>query len=296
MGDIGQIAFQNLDLRDPDTIYESIRHSNLVINLIAQKADSRNFTMESVNVDGSRLIAKICREARVERLIHVSTSLYNSNSLSEWARTKSDGEKAVLEVFPKATILRPTVFFGSEDTFLSRPSQIIRWSSIYPILRPKRKLQPVHVDDVARAILEASANPNTVGKIYELGGPNILTQGELIEFLKKILYLNRPVVEIPDWIALKYAKLLYKYHRNPRMVPDDIEQSKYDLVTNPEALSFPDLGIETDELLSIQKSALGIVRVYRNPLYFENTNDDWQHPPKYKPSDDSDYHVRFRKE
>lgn len=283
MGDIGQVVPQLWDIRNPDSIYEALKHSNLVVNLVAQKSDTRNYTMESVNVDGAKLIAKIAREAGVERFVHVSTAGYNRYSLSEWIRTKSEGEAAVREVFPAATIIRPTSMFGIEDSLLTRPSELIRYSPVFPMYKPDRRIQPVWVDDVARGILEVSANDTTSGKIYELGGPDVWTHRELYEYLFEILYHRPTVLENPDFFVELYAKFAGKVHRNPRWTPEMIDQQQFDNVVADGALGFADLGIPQDELTNIRRYALNVVRMFRRPNRYDAVlQDSWVHPKGYK--------------
>lgn len=286
MGDIGQVVPQTFDLRNPDTIFEAVKHSNLVVNLIAQKSDSRHFTMDSVNIDGARLIAKIAREAGVERFIHVSTASYNPHSCSAWIRSKSLGEDAVREIFPSATILRPTDMFGIEDTLLTRPSELIRYSPVFPMYKPDRKIQPVWVDDVARAVLEAAANDATAGKVYELGGPAVYTHRQLYEFLFELLFHKPYILEKPDFFVENYAKLAAKIHRNPRWTPEIIEQLAYDNTLKNDvrhALSFEHLGIPEDELTSVHRYAINAVRMFRRVhRYDANVQDSWIHPASYK--------------
>lgn len=287
MGDIGQVVPQLWDIRNPDSIYEALKHSNLVINLVAQKNDTRNYTMQSVNVDGAKLIAKIAREAGVERYVHVSTAGYNKFSVSEWIRTKSEGEAAVREVFPAATIVRPTSLFGIEDTLLTRPSELIRYSPVFPMYKPDRRMQPVWVDDVARGILEIAANDQTSGKVYELGGPDVWTHRQFYEYLFEIL-LHRPtVIENPDFLVDLYAKVVSKIHRNPRFTPELLEQLQYDNVVAEGALGFEDLGIPQDELTGIRRYALNAIRMFRRANRYDAVlKDSWVHPkaPKTSPS------------
>jgi len=70
-------------------------------------------------VDIPRTVAELCKEMQVDNLIHVSSAAAKEDSKSEWARTKWQGEQAVKEVYPWATIIRPTQLFGHEDKLLN---------------------------------------------------------------------------------------------------------------------------------------------------------------------------------
>jgi len=139
MGDIGQIVPRLWDIRNPDSIYESVKHSDIVINLLGSRWDTRNFKLEDVNIDGAKKIADISKAAGVERLIHISTAEYDVNSDCKWVRTKSIGEDAVRESFPGVTVLRPTKFFGSEDSFTVHMAHRMKYWPVYPLIYPNRK-------------------------------------------------------------------------------------------------------------------------------------------------------------
>ncbi len=90
-----------------------------MINLIGQDRKSFNFTPEQVNVDGALAIAEACKEARVQRLIHVSSMMADSSSKSRFLRSKARGEEMLRQDFPRTIISRPSVLFGHEDRFLN---------------------------------------------------------------------------------------------------------------------------------------------------------------------------------
>jgi len=108
MGDVGQIVPVRWTLRDEESIYNAVKHSNVVVNLVGQKYETRNFDFEEVHVEGARRIARIAREADVERFVHVSLAPHDPANDSKWVQSKSRGELAVREVFPASTIIRPT--------------------------------------------------------------------------------------------------------------------------------------------------------------------------------------------
>ena len=75
--------------------------------------------MKDVNVDGAILIARACREAKVPRLIHTSSIRANLDAISEFSRTKAEGEQRVREEFPNVTIIRPSSIFGTQDRLIN---------------------------------------------------------------------------------------------------------------------------------------------------------------------------------
>lgn len=179
-GDLGQVLFQQFDLRDDELIRKSVRHSNVVINLVGRDWETPNFTFDEVHVEGSRRLAKICREMGVEKFIHLSA--LNASAApepillsggSQYLRSKYFGELAVREEFPEATIIRPSDVYGSEDRFLrlyaSNWRHQMRGVPLWKNGEATEK-QPVYVSDVAQAIVNAARDPDTAGKVYQAVG------------------------------------------------------------------------------------------------------------------------------
>ena len=123
---------------------------------------------------GPARLARIAREAGVERFIQMSAIGADPRSTSAYARTKAAGEAAVRDAFPTATILRPSVVFGPEDQFFNRFAAIATISPVLPLIGGGETLfQPVYVGDVADAVVRCIDDPATAGRTYELGGPKV---------------------------------------------------------------------------------------------------------------------------
>ena len=179
-GDLGQVLFVPFGLRDTDSLYRSMEHSNVVVNLIGRDNPTPNFDFDSVHVEGARNIARIAREVGVKRLIHVSTlnSSPNPESVyvkggSKFLKTKYAGEQAVREEFPDATIFRPSDMYGVMDKYLWYYSMFYRrryrhlplHNGGYGITKT-----PVSVSDVAQGIVNAITDEDTIGKKYDSVG------------------------------------------------------------------------------------------------------------------------------
>jgi NADH dehydrogenase (ubiquinone) 1 alpha subcomplex subunit 9 len=79
VGDLGQVLFVPYDLRDEESIYKAIQYSNVVINLVGRDWETRNFSFNDVHVKGARTLARLAKEAGVEKFIHVSALNATSN-------------------------------------------------------------------------------------------------------------------------------------------------------------------------------------------------------------------------
>jgi NADH dehydrogenase len=132
-------------------------------------------------VEAAAGVARLAREAGVERLAHISGIGADPNSASSYISARGRGEQAVQRAFPKAVLIRPAVMFGPDDAFLTTLVKLVRLLPIYPMFgRGHTKLQPVFVEDVAEAVARLVDARAIVGPCYEFGGPRVYTYKELL--------------------------------------------------------------------------------------------------------------------
>jgi len=136
--------------------------------------------------------------------VHVSALNQDAESESAWARAKAMGEDMVKDAFPEATIIRPAVMFGSEDTFVNYFTAGA-WFPFTPVVKDGEVLvQPVYVGDVARAVVNAMNSKKAAGKTYELVGPDEYTLREVAEYVYDLTGLPNNLLDVPVG-ALKLA-------------------------------------------------------------------------------------------
>ena len=107
----------------------------------------------------------------------------------------------MLEEFPDAVILRPSIVFGPEDQFFNRFANLARMAPLMPLVGGKTKFQPVYVGDLAQAILAAANGAATPATIYEIGGAEIATFRSLLERTQTWSGRNKPYFPMPFWLA-----------------------------------------------------------------------------------------------
>ncbi|MET3436799.1 complex I NDUFA9 subunit family protein [Sphingomonas sp. 1185] len=202
-GGLGQTQFVAADIARPDTVARAVEGADAVVNLVGVMGGN----MQRIHVDGARTVAEAARGAGVEALAHVSAIGADSNGAAAYARSKGQGEDAVRQAFPNATILRPSIVFGREDQFVNRFAGMVS-APIVPILRAGVKFQPVFAGDVGQAIVAAILDGETHGgRTYELGGPDVLSMGELIRWIAATLGRKPNFVELPDFAGALLARL-----------------------------------------------------------------------------------------
>ena len=204
LGGVGQSQAVAADIRRRDQVERAVSQSDTVVNLVGAFRGN----LQKIHVEGARNIAEAARAAGAQSLIHISAIGADPDSLSEYGRTKGEGEAAVREAFPSATLIRPSVVFGREDEFLNRFAGLARMLPILPVIRGATKFQPVFAADVGHAVACAAADPRSHGgKLYELGGPQVLTMRELNEWICESTGRDRWIVDVPDPLAKLFAGL-----------------------------------------------------------------------------------------
>ena len=139
--------------------------------------------------------------AGAHTLIHMSVIGADAGSPSLFARSRAMGEDEVRGVFPSAIIMRPSVIFGPEDEFFNKLGMLSRMLPVMPLFGGRTKFQPVYVGDVAEAVGKAVESELKPGKTYELGGPDVLTNRELVERVLRYANRRNPVLPLPSIIG-----------------------------------------------------------------------------------------------
>jgi uncharacterized protein YbjT (DUF2867 family) len=203
LGPVGKFGFEQADINNLDSVRNAVRSATAVVNLCGVFGPA----MRRVHVEGARNAAEAAREAGAAAFVQISAIAADPHSPSTYGRTKSEGEAAVRDAFPGATIIRPSLVFGPEDDLTNRFAAMARLPFL-PIVAAKRNFQPVYVRDLARAIAMAALDPVRFGgKTYQIGGPQVMSMAELHHAILELTGQNPEIVHMPDFVAGLIAKL-----------------------------------------------------------------------------------------
>nr|CAA39695.1 40 kD subunit of NADH dehydrogenase [Neurospora crassa] len=262
-GDLGKVVMIEFDLRNTQSIEESVRHSDVVYNLIGRDYPTKNFSFEDVHIEGAERIAERVAKYDVDRFIHVSSYNADPNSECEFFATKARGEQVVRSIFPETTIVRPAPMFGFEDRLLHKLASV---KNILTSNGMQEKYNPVHVIDVGQALEQMLWDDNTASETFELYGPKTYTTAEISEMVDREIYKRRRHVNVPKKILKPIAGVLNKALWWPIMSADEIEREFHDQVIDPEAKTFKDLGIEPADIANFTYHYL---QSYRSNAYYD---------------------------
>lgn len=231
------------DIHDERSIVSAICGAHGVVNAVSLYVEHGSDTFHSVHVIAAGRLARLAREAGVERLMHVSGIGADAASSSPYIRGRGEGERAVRDAFPGATLVRPAVMFGQDDAFLSMIVKLLRQLPAYPMFGDGRtKLQPAHVEDVGDAIARAIEREDTRGAIIECAGPRVFSYEELLRAVARAAGLQPRLIPVPfvAWHALAWmAEAL----PSPPVTRNQVELMEIDSVASHDSLGFANLGI-----------------------------------------------------
>ena len=227
---------------------EAIKNSDVVVNLIGILFENRKQKFYKIHSKIPEAVAKICSESDVKKFIQVSAIGANDKSKSLYQKSKFLGEKNALDNFKKTIIIRPSVVCGPEDNFTNLFSKL-SILPIIPLVGINYKFQPILVSDVADSIVKAIETKNNEGKIYEIGGPKIISFGDMVKSILSTINKKRFVVEMPMPIAKIQSSITDLLPFPPILTRDQCEiLSEADNVVSNNHLTLKDLDINPTDV------------------------------------------------
>ena len=238
------------------TLEEKIKNIHCVINLCGILYERKNGDFFKVHSDLPEMLGKISSKNKIKTLIHVSALGVSEHSASKYSRSKAEGERKLLENFPRGKILRPSLLYGEGDNFFGQFSNIASISPFLPIISRSTKFQPVFVKDVANAIIKLLNDNKDKNSFYEVGGKSIYTFEELIKILLDIKKIKRFLIPLDPKLMMIPGFFLQRLPKPPFTI-DQMILLKTDNVLKNELPGLEDLGIKIsnmkNELLKIYK-------------------------------------------
>jgi NADH dehydrogenase len=235
LGSVGQIHAVQANVRHQESVEAAVRDADVAINLVGILFERGRQRFEAVQGYGAERVA-LAAAAYGARMVHVSAIGADEHSPSAYARAKALGEKLVLAATPRATVIRPSILFGPEDDFFNRFAAMARLAPALPLVGGgNTRFQPAFVGDVAEAVALAVDGKAKAGAVYELGGPEVFTFRELMDYVLKTIGRKRALVPLPFTIAKLQAGIL-QFLPKPPLTPDQVELLKSDNVVSDAAV------------------------------------------------------------
>ena len=260
MGGVGQITPIAASITDEASSARAVAGADIVINLVGILFESRAGDFQRIQAEGAGRVARLAAAAGAKQFLHLSAIGADAASPSLYAQTKAAGEAAVLAAFPDAIILRPSVVFGPDDQFFNRFAGLAALLPFMPVVAGETRFQPVYVGDVADAAMAALRDPAASGKVFELGGPRVMSMRQVLRYILDVTGRRRPMIALPDGLVRLQARL-GELLPTPPLTRDQLILLGKDNVVSPNAMGFQALGIEPKAVEAIVPGYLARFRV-----------------------------------
>ena len=247
LGNLGQTQFASADISKPDSIARAVHGCDAVVNLVGVlKGD-----FERIHVEGARNVAEAAAAAGCKTMVHLSAIGADTASPSRYGRSKGEGAQAVLKAFADAIILRPSIIFGREDQFINRFAAMIQMLPVVPVIGGATRFQPIFVGDVADAVAQALSQPQLyAGQTFELGGPEVISMGDLNRRIAAMTGRERTFVTVPDIAAKMMATLLGPLPGAP-ITADQYKMLQKDNIVSRDAKGLDAFGVAPTPLAAV---------------------------------------------
>jgi uncharacterized protein YbjT (DUF2867 family) len=260
LGRVGQIHAVQANLRNAASVEAAARDAQVLVNLVGILGEGGRQRFDAVHTFGAEQVA-LAASAHGARMVQISAIGADANSISHYGRSKAAAERLVLSAQPQAVIMRPSILFGPEDDFFNRFASFARVSPALPLIGGGlTRFQPVFVGDVARAIADAVDGRLSPGTTYELGGPEVKTFKELMQFVLETTERKRLLVPIPFFSAKLQAMVLQFLPSPLTLTPDQVELLRLDNIVSgaakAEGRTLQGIGIAPETIEAIVPSYL----------------------------------------
>ena len=244
----GYIDIVEANIFDEMKIRKLFAQTDICINLIGILYEStKGSTFKNIHSLFPSILAKLCKEYKVQQFIHLSALGINNAIDSEYAKSKLEGEANIQKNFPLATILRPSVVYSVDDNFTTNFMTLLSRLPFFPLYyNGDTKFTPIHCSDLTDVIYHVISK-RIYSKIIECVGPDALSLKEILKKLLKLISKNRLLIPMPFFAANMSAKLFQLFPK-PLLTVDQLILLKYDNIPSNKYQTNFDLGVPSTRL------------------------------------------------
>ena len=246
----GYIDVVEANIYDEKKIRNLFEKAELCINLIGILFEKkRGNTFNNIHTVFPSLLAKLSKEYKLKNLIHISALGINDAVDSKYAKSKLEGEKKILNYFPLATILRPSIVYSVDDNFTTNMMTLLNRLPVFPIYYSgKTKFTPIHCSDLTDVIYHI-VSKNINSKIIECIGPEVITFKEILQRLLNLIDKKRLLIPFPLFAANLSAKIFQLFPK-PLLTEDQLRLLKYDNIVSGKYKTNSDIGVPSKRFFS----------------------------------------------
>jgi uncharacterized protein YbjT (DUF2867 family) len=239
----GYLDLEEINSFNEENVGKLMEKSTICINLIGILFEQKKGnTFYNIHTLFPTLLAKLSKEYKLKNFIHISALGINEAIDSNYANSKLEGEKNILQNFSLSTILRPSIVYSVDDNFTTNFMTLLNRLPIFPLYYSgKTKFTPIHCSDLIDIIYDVIKR-NINSQIIECVGPEIINLKEIINRLLKLIGKKRLLIPMPLPVASLSAKF-FQLLPNPLLTEDQLRLLKYDNILSGKYKSNFELGM-----------------------------------------------------
>ena len=239
----GYIDIVESNIFEENKIRKFFKNADICINLIGILYEQKKGnTFKNIHTIFPSILAKLSKEYNLKHFVHLSALGVSEAVNSYYAKSKLAGENEVLNNFPLATILRPSIVYSVDDNFTTNFMTLLSRLPIFPLYyKGNTKFAPIHCSDLTDIIFQIISK-NIYSKIIECVGPEEITFKEILQRLLKLINKKRILIPLPLPIA-EISASLFEIMPNPILTRDQLRLLKYDNILSGKYKSNFEMGI-----------------------------------------------------
>tara|TARA_B100000963_G_scaffold361755_1_gene399280 strand:+ start:2835 stop:3791 length:957 start_codon:yes stop_codon:yes gene_type:complete len=249
-GNAGYIEIKECSIFDEHKIRKLFESTEICINLIGILFEKKNGnSFKNIHSVFPSLLAKLCKEYKLKKFIHLSALGINKAIDSNYAQSKLNGEQNILKIFPNTTILRPSIVYSSSDNFSCNLMTLLSRLPIFPLYyQGNTKFTPIHCSDLTD-IINFVISKKVSSNVIECIGPEVLTFKEILVTLLNSINKKRLLIPFPLPVAMMTAKF-FQLLPNPLLTVDQLKLLKYDNVVSGKYKTNFDIGLPANKIFN----------------------------------------------
>jgi len=238
----GYVDIIEANIFDEKKIRKCFEKADICINLIGILFEKRNNKFKNIHSIFPSILAKLCQEYKLKHFIHLSALGINEAKDSDYARSKLEGEKNILNNFPLATILRPSIVYSVDDNFTTNFMTLLSRLPFFPLYYSgATKFAPIHCSDLTEIIYHV-INKNIYSSIIECVGPEVITFKEILEKLLYLIDKKRLLIPLPLFLG-NFIAQIFQLLPKPLLTKDQLKLLKYDNTPSGKYKTNSDMGV-----------------------------------------------------
>ena len=246
-GNAGYIDTVEANIFDEKKIRKLFENAEICINLIGILFEKKKNSFNNIHAVFPSILAKLCKEYNVKKFIHISALGINDALDSKYAQSKLEGEKNILNQFPNAIILRPSIVYSVDDNFTTNFMTLLSRLPFFPLYYSgKTKFMPIHCTDLIDIILYVLTKKIHL-QIIECVGPEIISLEQILKKLLKLIDKKRFLIPLPLFFA-NFSAQFFQLMPKPLLTQDQLRLLKYDNILSGKYKSNSEIGIPSKRI------------------------------------------------